>query len=184
MYVNAADRKRMALLKEPYHEWKKVLQQYRYTRDWMKNGGLILWKAIAICDMSQTSWQMGKRHTRDDLENRSKGQQSFWSSGWVSSDFNARSIKTSSIWQGSVTCYLSWVWAGRGENLERRHSDCGFGRIGKLNASEIYPRRINAKEVLIRQKDDEFIFPVADGTENCQEDPTISENPLEGGKKP
>ena len=34
----------------------------------------------------------------------------------------------------------------------------------KLEASEIYPRRTYAKEVLIRQKDDEFKFPVADGT--------------------
>ena len=33
-----------------------------------------------------------------------------------------------------------------------------------LDASEIYPRRINAKEVLISQKGNEFIFPVADGT--------------------
>ena len=51
------------------------------------------------------------------------------------------------------------------------------GRIGKgdfliadleylenLHASEIYPRRTNAKEVLISQKRDEFIFPAADGT--------------------
>ena len=36
--------------------------------------------------------------------------------------------------------------------------------LSKLDASHIYPRRINAKEVLIRQKDDEFIFPFADGT--------------------
>ena len=36
--------------------------------------------------------------------------------------------------------------------------------LEKFDASEIYPRRINAKEVLISQKDDEFIFPVADGT--------------------
>ena len=34
----------------------------------------------------------------------------------------------------------------------------------KLDASEIYPRRMNARPVLIRQKDDEFIFPTADGT--------------------
>ena len=34
----------------------------------------------------------------------------------------------------------------------------------KLEASEIYPRRINAREELIRQQDDEFKFPVADGT--------------------
>ena len=33
----------------------------------------------------------------------------------------------------------------------------------KLDASEIYPRRLNAKEVLISQKNGEF-FPVADGS--------------------
>ena len=36
--------------------------------------------------------------------------------------------------------------------------------LEKLDPSNIYPRKINAKEVLIRQKDDEFIFPFADGT--------------------
>ena len=33
-----------------------------------------------------------------------------------------------------------------------------------MDASEIYPRRIDAKEVLISQKDEEFIFPNADDT--------------------
>ena len=36
--------------------------------------------------------------------------------------------------------------------------------LEKLDASDIYPRRINAKDVLIRQKNDEFKFPFADGT--------------------
>ena len=36
--------------------------------------------------------------------------------------------------------------------------------LEKLDASETYPRRINVKEVLIRQKDDEFMFPRARGT--------------------
>ena len=36
--------------------------------------------------------------------------------------------------------------------------------LEKMDASEINPRRINAKEVHIRQEDDEFIFPTADGT--------------------
>ena len=49
----------------------------------------------------------------------------------------------------------------------------------KLDASEIYPRRINAKEVLITQKDDEFIFLVADGTAKLsRRETTNSENPL------
>ena len=33
----------------------------------MKNGGLILWNAIDICEMSKTSWQKGKLLMKDDL---------------------------------------------------------------------------------------------------------------------
>ena len=45
--------------------------------------------------------------------------------------------------------------------------------LEKLNASEIYARRINAKETKRSQS------PVADGTAKiCQEETTISENPL------
>ena len=51
-----------------------------------------------------------------------------------------------------------------GESLERRYSDCGLGRFGNVGCVSIFPRRINAKEVLITQKGDEFIFPEADGT--------------------
>ena len=36
--------------------------------------------------------------------------------------------------------------------------------LEKFDASDVYPRRINAKDALIRQKDDEFIFPIADRT--------------------
>ena len=36
--------------------------------------------------------------------------------------------------------------------------------LKKLDASEIYSRRLNAKEVLITQKDGEFLFPVALGS--------------------
>ena len=38
--------------------------------------------------------------------------------------------------------------------------------LEKFDASDVHPRRINAKEILIRQTDDEFIFPFADGTAN------------------
>ena len=50
-----------------------------------------------------------------------------------------------------------WIWQGYIliANLED---------FEKLDASDVYPRRINAKEVLISQKDGEFVFPVADGT--------------------
>ena len=41
--------------------------------------------------------------------------------------------------------------------------------LEKLHASEIYPRRINAKEVLISRKGHELIFPAADGTSKLSE---------------
>ena len=40
----------------------------------MKNGGLILWNAVAICEMSKTSWQMGKLFVKGDSENHFKDQ--------------------------------------------------------------------------------------------------------------
>ena len=60
------------------------------------------------------------------------------------------------------TMNLLWVCSNRGENLER--TIAYLEELEKMDASEIYPRRINLKEVLIRSKDDEFVFPFADGT--------------------
>ena len=40
----------------------------------MKSGGPILWSAIAICEMSKTSLEMGKHSMKDDLKNHSKYQ--------------------------------------------------------------------------------------------------------------
>ena len=62
-------------------------------------------------------------------------------------------------------------------NLSRLCFDRGKGDIliadieelEKLDASEIYPRRLNAKEVLITHKDGEFVFLVADGSAKLSE---------------
>ena len=35
---------------------------------------MILWNAIAMCEMSKTSWLTEKLRMKDDLENHSKGQ--------------------------------------------------------------------------------------------------------------
>ena len=52
------DPRQMALERAARRE--KELQQYCYNQHWMKSGRLILWNAIAICEMSKTSWQIGK----------------------------------------------------------------------------------------------------------------------------
>ena len=68
------DPRRMALLKEPHAEWKKEHLLYCCNQAWMKNGGLILWNAVAICDMSKTSWQMWKLLMKGDAEKHCKVQ--------------------------------------------------------------------------------------------------------------
>ena len=94
-----------------------------------------------------------------------RANNSLWSNVWISPDFSTRSIKTSSIWQESLTWDLSWVWVDSGGNLERRYSDCGFGRFGKVarirNSSSKNQRE---RSIDITKKGDGFIFPVADGT--------------------
>ena len=49
--------------------------------------------------------------------------------------------------------------------MERKYSlIVDLEELEKLDASDIYPSRITAKEVLMRHKADERIFPFADGT--------------------
>ena len=84
--------------------------------------------------------------------------------GWTLSDFCTRPVKAPSIWQESFT------W-----NIPRICVDCGglwkgdtliadIEELEKMDASEIYPRRINVKEVWISQNGENSIFPIADGT--------------------
>ena len=117
---------------------------------------------------------LGRRENssmKDDLENLSRANNSFCSNGWTSSDFNARFIKTSSIWQESIAWYLSGLWAGRGENL-----NSGLGRFGKrINAKEVFD---NTKRVWIHIPSSRMV------QQNCQEETTNSENPLQGGNQP
>ena len=68
------DPRRTASLIEPSDEWSRAHQQYCYSQDKMKGGGQILWNAVVLFEMSTTSWKMGKRHMKDDLERQSKGQ--------------------------------------------------------------------------------------------------------------
>ena len=49
-------------------------QLYYCNPDWMRSGGRILWNAIAICEVSKTSWQTGKLRMNEDLGNPSKDQ--------------------------------------------------------------------------------------------------------------
>ena len=98
----------------------------------MISGGRILWNAIAICEMSKSSWQTGKLRMNEDLVNRSKDQLFHLAHGGIPPKFRARQSETSSIRKESTTRNLSRISFDRGENLERSYSDCWYWRIRKV----------------------------------------------------
>ena len=111
---------------------KKVLQQYFYSLDWMKNGWMILWEAVAVCETSKTSWHKGKLRTF--LE---QWLDVLW--------FQCETNKTSSFWQECVIWNLGYeliadgIWKGDVPIADREE-------LGKLDASEIYLERTTRKK--------------------------------------
>ena len=73
-FIMASSNLNIFLFRDEWRRWKKVLQQCCCHQNWMKDGGLILWNAVAICEMSKTSWQTGKLRVKGDLENYAKDQ--------------------------------------------------------------------------------------------------------------
>ena len=73
--------RRMVLLKERYAEQEKERLLYCCNRAGMKTGGLILWNAIAVCEMFKTSWQAEKLLLKGHSENHSRTCDSFWGNG-------------------------------------------------------------------------------------------------------
>ena len=129
----------------------------------MKVGGQILWNVTPICETSQIYHLMGRRPMKDVLGNHLTDLL-FHLVHWLSIILSLRKISHASV------------------NLERKfYLDCSSdtlctrGELGKgdvlivdleeletMDASEIYWKRLNAKEVIF-PKEGEFIFPIADG---------------------
>ena len=148
----------MALLKELFDVWKKEHQQHCYNRDRMKNGGLILWKAVAICEVSKTSWQMGLLF-KDDLENYPKGQQ-FLLVHLI--EYHPISARDQSRLHQFDRKVLPLILLGcaliAGENLERRHTDCGYWGMGKHGRVRNPSSKNKRKGSINATKEENFIF--------------------------
>ena len=120
----------MLLLKKWYAE-KKDLQQYCRNLD----GKVVGWFYGMLLQSAKCPRPPGRRENsvwKAIWRTTQRANNPFWSNGWISSYFNVRFTKTSSIWQESITWDLSSIWADRGGLFERRYSDCGFGRFGKV----------------------------------------------------
>ena len=130
----------------------------------MKIGGQILWNVTPICETLQIYYLMGRRPMKDVLGNHLKDRL-FLLVHWLSITLFLRKTSRESI------------------NLERKsYLDCSFGyalyaggiwkcdllvadieELETMDASEIYSKRLNEKEVIFPKENGKFIFPVADG---------------------
>ena len=87
--------------------------------------------------------------------------------------FFMKGLNSSARDQSRLHLWKESVEFGKGDILV-----ADIDELEKMDASEIYPRRINAKEVLTPQKAYNFIFPIADGTFKLSGKTTYAENPL------
>ena len=131
----------------------------------MKVGGQILWNVTPICETSQIYCLMGRRPMKDVLGNHLEDLL-FHLVHWLSINLTTAKDQSPnpSMWKESFT----WI-------VPRIRSLRGGGGIWKgdvliadleeletMHASEIYSKRLNAKEVIF-PKEGEFTFPIADG---------------------
>ena len=125
----------------------------------MKVGEQILWNVIPICETSQ----MGRRPTKDVLGNHLKDLL-FHLVHWLSNTQKLRKISQESInlERKSYLDCSSDTLCTRGEFGEGDVLIADLEELETMDASEIYSKRFNAKEVIC-PKQGEFIFPIADG---------------------
>ena len=125
----------------------------------MKVGGQVLWNVIPICESSQIYYLMGRRPMKDVLGNRLKDRL-FQLVHWFSITLSLRRTSQESI-NLERKSYLD-------RSLDTYYTRGEFGRVTywsqtleeleTMDASEIYSKRLNAKEVIFTKEKGEIIF--------------------------
>ena len=126
----------------------------------MKSGGLILWNAIAICEMSKTSWKTGNHCMKVDLENHFKGQitpfgalvEYYPISARHQSRLRQFGKKVLPIIFLGYALIAEGTW--KGDIMVANIEELENGRIGNLSSKN------QCKKVLTPQKKEYLIFPV------------------------
>ena len=130
----------------------------------MKIGGQIPWIVTPICVMFKICYLMGRLHTRDVLENQ-LNDRSFRLVHWLSVTLFLRKTSQESHQFGKkvvpglflgYVLYAGGIWKG---NI----LVADIEELETMDASEIYSRRLNAKEVIFPKENGKCIFPIADG---------------------
>ena len=179
------DLRRTVLLKDVYAEYQKEHQQYYYNRAWTKNGGLMCYGMLL--QSAKCSRPPDRRKT---LYERRIGEPCkgpvipFWAMVEcypISSRDQSRLHQFGKKVQPGIFLGYELIAEGiwKGDILV-----ADLEELGKMDASEIHPRRINAKEVLTPPRRDEIFFPSADGAAKLSErdqefrEPTVRQHRL------
>ena len=130
----------------------------------MRVGGQVQWNVTPICETSQIYYLMGRRPMKDVLGNHLKDRL-FHLVHWLSIYHPITAKDQSRIHQfgkkvlpGLFLVYA--LYAGRIWKSDILVAD--LEELETMDASEIYSKRLNAKEVIF-PKQGEFIVPIADG---------------------
>ena len=129
----------------------------------MKVGGQILWNVTLICDTSQIYCLMGRRPMKDVLGNHLKGPiipfgslvEYYLISAKDQSRIHQFGEKDLPGLFFGYALYAGGIW--KGDVLIADLED-----LERLDASEIYSERLNAKEVIF-PTNGTFVCPIADG---------------------
>ena len=132
----------------------------------MKIGGQILWNVTPICETSQIYYLMGRRPMKDVLGNQKGPIVPFGSLV----EYHPLTVKDQSrihyfgkkVLPGlflGCALYAGGIW--KGDVLV-----ADLEELETMDASEIYLKRLNAKEVIFPKEKGDFIFPIADGRIN------------------
>ena len=154
----------MGLLKEQCAEKQKVPLQYCCNQVWMKVGGQILWNVIPICETFTDLLSDGKTPYERRFGKPFKGPIIPFGSLVEYHPKNAKDQSRIHQFGKKVllglflgyALYAGWIW--KGDILV-----ADVEELETMDASEIYSKRLNAKEVIFPKEKGEFTFPIADG---------------------
>ena len=149
----------MGLLRERCAEWKKVRLQCCCSQVWMKNAGQIPWNAFPICETFKISCLMGRLHTKGVLEDLFKGPIVPFGSLVEYRPITAKDQSRIHQFGKKVlpglflgyALYAGGIW--KGDVLV-----ADLEELETMDASEIYPKRLNAKEATFPKEKGKIFF--------------------------
>ena len=147
------DQKQMGLSKKQCAEWKKGHLQCCCNRVWTKNGGRILWNVTAICETLKIFCPTGRHHMKDGSECPLTDQ-------WYRLE---QRLNITIFLRRTHRDYINLV-----HNFSvMHHTEEESGKETLWSPTlknwrrwthQNSARRLNAKEVLTRQRNGDFIF--------------------------